>query len=480
MDDFYGRHRELSILKELLDKRSASLVVIRGRRRIGKSRLAEKFCESFPKSYTFIGLSPEKGVTAEMEREHFANALERQTGLQGLRSDDWDFLFHNLSEVTKTGRVLIVLDEINWMGTKDAAFLGKLKTAWDDHFKKNPELIMILSGSMSTWIEKNILSSTGYFGRVELDIVLKELPLYDCNHFWRPFEKKIAPYEKFKILCATGGVPRYLESIDPRKSAEENIKRLFYRKEGLLFKEFDHIFSDLFGKKSPVYKKIVQRLAEGPAEFEEIYQALDVQKSGVYSDYLDDLKKTGYISRDFSWKIKEGKFTTISQFRLSDNYLRFYLKYIDPYKENILNDQGKIPAHWHTIMGLQFENLVLNNRKSIYHLLNINPEEIQIDNPFFQHTTSKTPGVQIDYLIQTRMNNLYLFEIKFKKDPIGTEVISEVQEKIRKLSLPRGYSLRTVLIHVNGVTEPLEDSNFFSHIIDFGKLFEQFTNETLI
>jgi AAA+ ATPase superfamily predicted ATPase len=67
MDDFYGRHRELGILNELLDKRSASLVVIRGRRRIGKSRLAEKFSESFPKSFTFMGLSPEEGITDEME-----------------------------------------------------------------------------------------------------------------------------------------------------------------------------------------------------------------------------------------------------------------------------------------------------------------------------------------------------------------------------------------------------------------------------
>lgn len=473
-DEFYGRQRELNILKELLDKRTASLVVIRGRRRIGKSRLAAQFGESFPKSFIFTGLSPQPGVTDEKERGHFANAFERQTGLKGLRTDDWDFLFHNLSEVTKTGRVLIVLDEINWMGTKDPAFLGKLKTAWDELFKKNPEMIMILSGSLSTWIEENIVSSTGYFGRVELDIVLKELPLYDCNNFWHPYENKIAPYEKFKILCATGGVPRYLESINPKLSAEENIKRLFYRKEGILFKEFDQIFVDLFGKsKSPVYKKIVQRLAEGPAEFEEIYKALNVKKSGVYSGYLEDLKKTGYVSRDFTWKIKDGKFTTVSLFRLSDNYLRFYLKYIDPYKENILNDQGKVPAHWHTIMGLQFENLVLNNRKSIYRLLGINPEDIQIDNPYFQHATARTSAVQIDYLIQTRLNIIYLIEIKFKKEPIGTEVVREVEEKIKRLDFPKGYSIRTVLIHVNGVTESLEDSNFFSYIIDFGKLFEK-------
>ena len=350
--------------------------------------------------------------------------------------------------------------------------MGKLKTAWDLHYKKNPELIMILSGSMSTWIEENIMSSTGYFGRVELDIILKELPLYDCNHFWEPYQDKVSAYEKFKLLCVTGGVPRYLESIDPKISAEENIRRLFYRKEGLFFKEFDRIFSDLFASKSHTYKKIVERLAEGPAELENIYQALDVEKSGIYSAYLEDLEKTGYVSRDFTWKFKDGKYQTISQYRLSDNYLRFYLKYIEPFKEDILHDREEIPSNWHSIMGLQFENLVLNNRKSIYRLLGINAGEIKIDNPYFQHKTTKTAGVQIDYMIQTKFNVLYLIEIKFKRDRIGSEVIDEVKEKLKKLAIPRGYSLRTVLIHVNGITDPLEESNFFSHIIDFSQLFE--------
>lgn len=471
MDEFYGRRRELGILNELLSSRSASLVVIRGRRRIGKSRLAEKFCEAFPQSFTFVGLPPEKHMTADIERKHFVNDLERQSGLSGLRHDDWDFLFHNLAQCAKSGRVLIILDEINWMGTNDPAFLGKLKTAWDVHFKKNPELVMILSGSMSSWIESNILSSTGYFGRVELDIVLKELPLYDCNHFWRPYEEEVSAYEKFKVLSVTGGVPRYLESVNPKISAEENIRRLFYRKEGLFFKEFDRIFSDLFATKSPIYKKIVERLAEGPAELADIYESIGVEKSGIYSEYLSDLEKTGYVSRDYTWKINEGKYQKISQFRLSDNYLRFYLKYIEPNKEDILHDREEIPSNWHSIMGLQFENLVLNNRKSLYRLLDIKPGEITIDNPYFQHKTLKQRGVQVDYMIQTKFKTIYLVEIKFKAGKIGSEVIREVQEKIDNLTLPKGYSIRTVLIHVNGITEQLLEKRFFSYIIDFSELF---------
>lgn len=471
-DPFYGRERELGILKELLDSKIARLVVLRGRRRIGKSRLAEKFGELFDQHLTFVGLPPEKGVTEEIQRRHFANQLERQTGQFAIRFDDWDFLFDALNRATQQGRVLIVLDEINWMGSLDPAFLGKLKTAWDLYFKKNPRLVLLLSGSMAAWIEKHILRSTGFFGRIALDIVLTELPLNQCNHFWRPMEKNVAPSEKFKVLGVTGGIPLYLESIHPKLSAEENIRRLCFRKEGLLFQEFNRIFSDVFGSRAPIYKKIVESLAQGPADQSTLLKMIEAEKSGIYSEYLDELVKTGYLARDYTWNLKSGRFSKLSHYRLCDNYLRFYLRYIEPNRPGIEQDRDQLPAGWTTIMGLQFENLVLNNRKAIHHLLGIQPAEIRIDNPYFHRAGKKRSGVQIDYLIQTRFNTLYICEIKFHREPIGVEIIQEMRQKMKALGTPRGYSIRPVLIHVNGVTEELEEQEFFSHIIDFSQLLE--------
>lgn len=469
-DQFYGRERELGILRELFDSNSARLVVLRGRRRIGKSRLAEQFGKFFDKHYTFVGLPPEEGVTDEIQRRHFANELEKQTGQYSLRFDDWDFLFDSLGRQVEKGRVLIVFDEINWMGSLDPAFLGKLKTAWDVHFKKNPQLILLLSGSMSAWIEKHILRSTGFFGRIALDILLQELPLHQCSHFWRSYEKQIAPAEKFKVLSVTGGVPLYLESINPKISAEENIRRLCFRKEGLLCLEFDRIFSDVFGKRAPIYKKIVSSLAHGSKDQTAILQVLGAEKSGVYSEYLDELVKTGYVARDYTWNMKSGKFSTLSHYRLSDNYLRFYLRYIEPNLPSILQNRDLLPIGWSSIMGLQFENLVLNNRKAIQYLLSIPQADIKVDNPYFQRPTQKKAGVQIDYMIQTRFNTLYVCEIKFYKDPIGMEIINEMQKKLSALVLPRGYSVRPVLIHVNGVKPEVEEEGYFSHILDFSQL----------
>lgn len=467
---FIGRERELAILHELLHARTASLVVIKGRRRIGKSRLIEEFStQSEIRTLYFWGLAPEDKITAEDQRRHFANQLEKQIEMPGLRADDWDHLFGLIAKNTNSGRIIIVFDEINWMGSKDPTFLPKLKTAWDAAFSKNPELIIILSGSMSGWIEKNILNSTGFFGRVTLSMTLEELPLKNCSLFWGANANKVSAYEKFKVLSVTGGVPLYLELIRPELSAKENIERLCFRREGLLFNEFDRIFSDLFSRRSDTYKKIIEQLIMGPASMETILKGLNHTPSGTFSDYLDDLVNTGYIMRDYTWIIKSKKQSKTSQYRLRDNYLRFFLKYIEP-KKDIIRRSGFISVpEWHTIMGLQFENLVLNNRTAIYNILSINLSEIVYDNPFLQTKTKARDGCQIDLLIQVRFNLLYLCEIKFSKDKIESSIIEEIEEKIKRLILPRGFSIRPVLIHVNGVNESVEDAEYFSHIIDFSQ-----------
>ncbi|MCX6989676.1 MAG: ATP-binding protein, partial [Chlamydiae bacterium] len=430
---FYGRGEELDRLKALLKKMTSSLVVIKGRRRIGKSRLIQEFGKGL-KTFIFTGLPPTEKTTAATQREYFVQQLERLLPLRGLKTDDWGDIFWNLSQVTQSGQVLVVFDEINWMGSLDDTFLGKLKSAWDLHFKNNPKFLLILSGSLSIWIDKNILNSTGFMGRVSLELTLDELPLAVCNLFWRKKASQVSSFDKFKILSVMGGVPRYLEEIDPDVSAEDNIYNLAFRKGGLLVEEFDRIFSDLFSKRSLRYKQIVERLVDGSATLEEICSGINLEKGGVVSDYLEDLVETGYVVRDRTWNIKSGKESSLCKFRLRDNYLRFYLKYIEPHRDQIEKNRiVKLPA-WTTIMGLQFENLVLNHFHRMYALLGVDPNEVIYDSPYFQRATKAQPGCQVDYLVQTKFNTLYVCEIKFSKEPIGSSVIQEVQQKMDRIS----------------------------------------------
>ncbi len=177
---------------------------------------------------------------------------------------------------------------------------------------------------------------------------------------------------------------------------------------------------------------------------------------------MDDLCESGFVSRDYTWDIKNGSISKLSQFRLSDNYVRFYLKYIEPNKQRIEEEVFKgLPIAWYTILGLQFENLVINNKEQLWKLLRISDGSSLASSPYFQTKTASRPGCQIDLLIETKFNTLYLVEIKFHKEPIGMSVIEEVKEKMRRMKIPRGFSIRPVLVHVNGVQDSVIESEFF-------------------
>lgn len=471
---FIGREKPLARLHLLFKKKSPSLVVIKGRRRIGKSRLVEEFAKN-KHLLKFSGLAPTSGLTAQHQRDHFALQLSKQTGLPEIKTDDWSKLFLLLAERVKSGQLILFFDEITWMADQDETFLSKLQSFWENYLRKNSQLIFIICGSITTWIEKNILGSTGFYGRVSEVITLNELSLYECDQLLSRLHIHASSLEKFKILAITGGIPWYIEQISSELSINDNIKHLCFTDGGLFVKEFDQIFSDLFGKRSDIYRQIITALNESPADTETIINAIKYHDSGVMSTYLSDLVTSGFIRRNFTWQLKSYREQKFSQYRLSDNYLRFYLKYIQPKLNKIKSNQlesiniNTLPG-FDVIAGLQFENLVLNNRLAVLSLLGVHPEDVVQDNPYFQRENSKQQSCQIDYLIQTKYNNLYVCEIKFHRKPIGKQVIKEVQEKIQRLNRPKYVAAIPVLIHVCGVEESVVEENYFAKCIDFSDL----------
>ncbi len=253
---FIGRKAELARLSLLRDKKTASLVVVTGRRRIGKSRLITEFAKhtSF---FQFSGLPPTEKTTTQDQRDEFARQLHRQ-GFPNVMANDWSQLFALLSAKIATGIHVVLLDEISWMGDKDPNFLGKLKNIWDMDWSKNPELIVVLCGSVSSWVEKNILSSTGFFGRISEHIKLDPLSLVECNQLLEALGFKGSAYEKLILLSVTGAIPWYIEQINPKLGASENIRRLCFTPQGLLAQEFKKLFHDLFGRRNEIYQKIVK------------------------------------------------------------------------------------------------------------------------------------------------------------------------------------------------------------------------------
>lgn len=473
---FIGRKQELEALELLLKKKAASLVVIRGRRRVGKSRLIKEFV-SGKKHWIFTGLPPVPGMTRQRQLDTFAAQLSQNLNMPKFQVSEWSMYLNFLGSQVKNQKMVIVFDEISWMGSEDPDFLGHLKTAWDLHFSENPELIFILCGSVSSWIEENILKSTGFVGRVSVDMVLDELSIAESGAFWGTQQDTVSAYEKFKILSVTGGIPKYLEEIIPSQSAADNIHRVCFQSQGLLFREFDQIFSDLFSKKAQAYSNIVKTLAYAPLTLDEVCEKLEIEKGGFISKCLEELMLAGFVQADCTWNLSTRGESRLKKFRLKDNYLRFYLRYVEPNKDRIAKNlfESKSFMHlpgWESVMGFQFENLVVSNLKSLCKILRIELLEVVNAGPFFQRPTKRQKGCQVDFMIQTRHNTIYVCEIKFSASEIKSSVIEEMKKKIRNLAVPKGFSIRPVLIHVNGVSQSVWESELFSDVVDLSQFFE--------
>jgi uncharacterized protein len=481
MNTFIGREQEQADFRELLAKKSSSLVTCHGRRRIGKSRFIRECAKHAKAFFEFSGLPPRPGLTKREQLTAFAEQLAKQSTAPRLPLDHWATAFQLLaSQLPPKGTVVLLFDEISWMGIGEADFPGYIKNAWDGLFSRRDRTVVVLCGSVSSWIEENILNNTGFVGRCSWQFHLGPLSLSECQQFWGRSATRISTTEKLRLLAVTGGVPRYLEELDPKKTAEQNIARLCFHPSGMLFHEFDSIFNDIFHRRAPNYREIVRALIDGAQGVDEISQKIGRERGGSLSQALLELVSAGFLAKDVSPKLSNGPTTPTGhasrqwRYRLSDNYLRFYLKYVEPHRDQIARGRFKTAAleqldQWDTMMALPFENLVMENLDAIFKQLRIPRQTVLYAGPYRQSKTQRQQGCQIDLLIQTK-RSIYLCEIKFRRQ-INSSVIQEVDRKVAALKLPKAQSIRTVLIYDGELAPSIEEEPAFDFLIPASELF---------
>lgn len=468
---FYGREDDLRALDRLWNKSVSSLVTCRGRRRIGKSTLIEEFARRSKARFLEIeGLPPQSNQTNADQLNHFAEQLREQSSWRGSCPTSWYEAMLALSGAIGDERTVVLLDEISWMGAHNDSFPGVLKTAWDRHFKKRPHLVFVLCGSVSTWIQENILNSTGFVGRAALNLVVGELPLRDCLRFWRGAAERVSTREVIDVLSVTGGVPRYLEEIDPGLSAAENIQNMCFSPKALLRDDFARIFSSVFGENAIVKRRVLAALAKSPLTVSELADVIGMDRCGVLSRHIEQLSVAGFAVGDKGLNPVTRKPAKIIRYRLKDNYSRFYLKYIEPNAEMIDHDAFRCQSldalkGWDSMMGYQFETLVTNNVPSLLPHLGLDRALLLSAAPFRQQPTARKRGCQVDLLLQTE-GAVYLVEIKRMRE-IGTGVEEELREKVARLAVKPGVSVRTALVYEGALSPRLAASAYIDKFVDF-------------
>ena len=471
---FIGRKEYLDSLGMLWNKSTASLVTCRGRRRIGKSTLIEEFAKRTAEHFIEIeGLPPRKGMTDRRQRRHFCEILSDQTECRRVTPQSWMAAFKMLDDtIPKKGRTVVLLDEISWMGSRNPDFAGFLKGAWDRLWRKHENLIVVLCGSVSSWIADNILNSTGFVGRNSLDVEVTELSLPECMSCWGAAGERLSTLEKLDFLAVTGGVPRYVEEIQPRYSVAENISRMCFSPDGLLFREFDATFSEVFGRTAQSRGKVLRALAEKPLSMSELAAVGKQSANGRLSRILKELAYAGFVSGDTGLNPETGEPFRLERYRIRDAYTRFYLHYVEPRRDAIRKGLFKFSSveqlvGWNAWLGLQFETLVLNHVTELFPHLGLGRTLVLSAAPY-QRKNVAGENCQIDLLIQTACTALVV-EIKRRKR-IDRTVIDEVREKVRRLKVPSDLSIRTALVYAGELSDGVPADGYFDFIVPVEKL----------
>ena len=474
---FYGREDIIGQLGDLWGKSVSSLVTCRGRRRIGKSTLIEKFAERTKARFLKIeGVRPTDQMSDEGERRFFAEQLSLQAGTEKSCPDSWLSAFQRLSTVVRDDeRTVILLDEVSWMAYYDEGFAGSLKIAWDNYLKKHDRLILVVCGSVSTWIRDNIIDNTAFFGRRSLDIVVPELPLRECVKFWGDHVNRVPVRDIIDFLSVTGGVPKYLEELNPSLSTVENLRRMAFLPNSVLRTDFDEMFTDVVRHQPKFAGRVLRALVNGPKTVSEIANALQVVKGGDITDALKQLAESGLVSAQGGKHPKTGGDARILRYRIRDNYARFYLKYLEPVKAMIDAASYSFSgldqfSGWETDMGFQFENLVLNNFRDILRPLHLEKALVTSASPYVARceTARGVAGCQVDLLIQTNMS-VCVVEIK-RRAQIGREILDEVKRKCAAVPHRRDVAVRTALVYDGELVRSVEAEGYFDAIVSSREL----------
>lgn len=349
---FIGREKELQSLQELYDQKGFSMMVIYGRRRIGKSTLITEFIRG-KKAIFYASTKVGKERNLELFTKQVLSVLAPELMNVSFSSleDVFDFITNKLSDE----KTVLVIDELPYWAEKDTALLSVLQKYIDVEWK-DKNLFVILCGSALSFMENKVLSEKSpLFGRRDAQIRLeafnyKESALFVPAYSWE---------EKAICYGITGGVAKYLALIRPEATLEENIKRLFFRTDGYLYDETRNLLTQEFSDISLV-NTIIEQIASGANSLNLISEKVKESASTVlYS--LEKLMEVGLIEKKSC--ITEEKNRKKSQYVLKDHMFRFWYEFIPKATSIIEMGHGdlyfeKIVApQLHAYMGSIFEEM---------------------------------------------------------------------------------------------------------------------------
>lgn len=463
-----GREKEIKKLQELHDSDSAELVALYGRRRVGKTFLIDNVFENNI-FFRHAGLSPVEGNTMREQLLHFHRSLK----LSGWEKNDvptsWLEAFYMLEDLIeqhtdRNKKVVIFIDEIQWMDTPKAKFMTGFEAFWNGWACHKNNVMVVVCGSSSSWIlDKLINNHGGLYNRVTCEIKLQPFTLRECEKYFESRGVTMSRYDIVQAYMMLGGIPFYLKYLDKSLSLAQNIDSLFFAENALLKDEFDRLFITLFTN-SEKMKTIVRALSEKNRGLsrKEIVQATGIEDSGDFSEKLKALVSGGFVIKYSSF----GNGKREDFYKLIDPFCLFYLKFMrDKKRKNWINiEETRKVVVWR---GYAFENVCWNHISQIKDALKIGGVVTE-ESLWSKRGDETSDGTQIDLIIDRKDHVVNMCEIKFYSDEFAVDkeyhLVLERRKKLLREIISAKSVVHSTLITTYGLRRNEYNGDFVSVI----------------
>jgi len=481
-----GREKEQKKLKDLYNSRKAEFVAVYGRRRVGKTYLID---ETFSDNIVFrhAGLSPigideddsSKKNHMKDQLEHFYHSLVMHGTTLKNPPKSWLEAFYMLEQFLtdiddQKRRLLIFLDEIQWMDTPRAGFMTGLEAFWNSWACYKHNVMLIVCGSSTSWIlDKLVNNHGGLYGRLTYELELQPFSLRECEQFFMEKGFALSRYDIVQAYMTVGGIPYYLNFFDKSLSIPQNIQSIFFDKGAPLKNEFNRLFSSLFTNPE-IMKSIVIAMNSKNRGLtrSELLSKTGIKDSGSFSKQLKALESGSFIIKYDSF----GNGKKDSFYKLTDPFCIFYLRFVSDSSSRKKNEWINLAgtqsvSAWN---GLAFENLCFNHIKQIKNGHGISGVSTN-ESLWSKKGSDDTEGAQIDLIIERRDNVINMCEIKFYNDEFTANKECHFalmrRERLLREIVPKKASIHNTLITTFGLRQ-VEYFGDFINTITLDDLFQ--------
>jgi hypothetical protein len=486
---FIGRKYEFQRLDEIYKtKEEAKLLIVYGRRRIGKTELIEQYFRS-KKIWKFEGIqisSEDKRSDEEIKQFQIQICLKSLSKylnnkvIEKLNFNTWTDFFNEIDPIARTKEIVIYFEELQWLANYRNHFFAELKPFWDSYWRKNKGLTLVFCGSSTSFFTENLLFNQALYSRDQDEFHVKELNLIECTEFLN----KRGVKEIMLAHLVLGGIPAYLKRITASGTVLSKICLNSFTQDSFYLKEFDKIFISRMSEYK-YYKKIIEYLAkQSSSTTSEIYKAISASKSikvsGKFLKILEDLEECGFISSFVPLMNKSD--SKLVKYRIADEYLHFYYKFIFPIKDKIENgfynenpQQALNRSSLEKALGFSFERWCIKNQNTIAKILQIDKLNYHSGSYFKRKIPGEGKGFQIDLMYIVENVKLIFCEIKYYKEIVKINISEDLDRKIEKFFIEnqkfKNVSIEKVLITTEGISE--KNQTEFDTIITYKDLFSK-------